>query len=42
MQTELSKLNSVDGFITFISVDEDGKKIPYVLVLDETTDEEEL
>lgn len=42
METELSKLTPVDGFITFISVDEHGNKIPHGLVLDETTDEEEL
>lgn len=42
METELTKLTPVDGFITFISVDEDGNKIPHGLVLDSTTDENEL
>lgn len=42
METELTKLTPVEGFITFISVDEDGNKIPHGLVLDSTTDEHEL
>lgn len=42
METELSKLTPVDGFITFISVDENGNKIPHGLVLDSTKDEDEL
>lgn len=42
MQTEIDKATPVEGFITFISVDEDGNKKPHGLVLDETQDEEEL
>lgn len=42
METEISGTKPVEGFITFISVDDDGKKIPHGLVLDETDDEEEL
>lgn len=42
MQTELSKLTPVEGFITFISVDENGNKYPHGLVLDETNDQEEI
>lgn len=40
--SELKDMTPVDGFLTFISVDENGKKIPHGLALDETTDEEEL
>jgi acyl-CoA hydrolase len=42
METEISKTTPVDGFITFISVDKDGKKQPHGMILDETQDEEEL
>jgi len=42
MDMELSKITPVEGFITFISVDENGKKVPHGLVLDEVKDEEEL
>ena len=42
MDMELSKITPVEGFITFISVDENGKKVPHGLVLNEVNDEEEL
>ncbi|MGB4439707.1 MAG: hotdog domain-containing protein [Sedimentibacter sp.] len=42
LDMELSKIIPVEGFITFISVDENGKKVPHGLVLDEVKDEEEL
>jgi len=42
MDMELSKITPVEGFITFISVDENGKKVPHGLVLNESKDEEEL
>lgn len=42
METEISKTTPVDGFITFISVDEKGEKIPHGFTLDETQDEVEL
>lgn len=42
METELSKLTPVEGFITFICVDEHGNKIPHGLSLDSTNDQEEL
>lgn len=42
METELSKVTPVDGFITFISVDDEGMKKPHGLVLDETQDKAEL
>lgn len=42
MDTEIAKTTPVDGFITFISVDEGGNKLPHGLLLDETQDEEEL
>lgn len=42
METEIGKTMPVDGFITFIAVDEQGNKIPHGLVIDETHDEEEL
>ena len=42
METELSKLTPVEGFITFISVDENGNKYPHGLTLDETNDQEEI
>ncbi|WMJ77753.1 MULTISPECIES: acyl-CoA thioesterase [unclassified Sedimentibacter] len=41
MDTEVSKTSPVEGFITFICVDADGKKMPHGLVLDEAIDEEE-
>lgn len=42
METEIAKTTPVDGFITFITVDENGQKIPHGLVLDEVQDGEEL
>jgi acyl-CoA hydrolase len=42
METELAKTTPVEGFITFISVDENGNKLPHGLVIDETHDEKEL
>lgn len=42
METELAKTTPVDGFVTFICVDENGNKIPHGLVIDETADLEEL
>jgi acyl-CoA hydrolase len=42
MQAELAKTTPVDGFITFIAVDEDGNKIYHGLTIDDTDDEEEL
>lgn len=42
LDMELSHITPVEGFITFISVDENGNKIPHGLVLDEAKDEEEL
>lgn len=42
METVIAKTTPVDGFITFISVDEHGIKIPHGLTLDETQDEDEL
>ncbi len=40
--SETKDITPVKGFLTFIHVDESGKKIPHNLVLDETTKEEEL
>lgn len=42
LDMELNKIQPVEGFITFISVDADGKKVPHGLVMDEAKDEEEL
>lgn len=42
LDMELSYIKPVEGFITFISVDENGNKVPHGLVLDEAKDEEEL
>lgn len=42
MDTEIAATTPVDGFITFIHVDENGNKLPHGLVLDETQDEKEL
>ncbi|HBD62942.1 MAG TPA: acyl-CoA thioesterase [Clostridiales bacterium] len=42
METEIAKTTPVDGFITFITVDENGQKIPHGLILDEAQDEEEM
>jgi len=42
LDMELSYITPVEGFITFISVDENGNKVPHGLVLDEAKDEEEL
>ncbi|HBB28645.1 MAG TPA: acyl-CoA thioesterase [Clostridiales bacterium] len=39
---ETTEITPVNGFLTFIHVDESGKKIPHSLVIDETTNEEEL
>lgn len=41
MESELEKTIPVDGFITFVSVDDKGKKKPHGMVLDEAQDEEE-
>ncbi len=40
--SEISHMSPVVGYLTFIHVDKNGKKTPHNLVLDETTDEEEL
>ncbi len=40
--SETRHMAPVNGFLTFIHVDKDGKKAPHGLVLDETTDEQEL
>lgn len=42
METEIAKTTPVDGFITFICVDEFGNKVPHGLILDEAEDEYEL
>jgi acyl-CoA hydrolase len=42
LDMELNKIQPVEGFITFISVDADGKKVPHGLVMDEPKDEEEI
>ncbi len=42
LDMELSEIVPVEGFITFISVDEHGNKVPHGLVLDEAKDEEEI
>jgi len=41
LDMELNPIMPVEGFITFISVDENGNKVPHGLVLDEAKDEEE-
>lgn len=40
--SETREITPVNGFLTFIHVDENGKKIPHSLSLDDTADEEEL
>ncbi len=40
--SELRDMTPVEGFLTFISVDENGKKIPHGLVLDAPANEEEI
>lgn len=40
--SELKDMTPVDGYLTFISVDENGHKVPHGLVLDEAKDEEEV
>lgn len=40
--SELTNMIPVEGFLTFVSVDDEGNKTPHGLVLDETTDELEL
>lgn len=40
--SETGLITPVNGYLTFVHVDEHGKKMPHNLVLDETTDEEEL
>lgn len=42
METELTKQKPVEGFITFICVDEKGNKLYHGQTLDETDDQEEL
>lgn len=42
METLLANTTPVDGFITFICVDEQGNKIPHGLSLDEPQDEDEI
>lgn len=41
VHSETRDITPVDGFLTFISVDKDNKKIPHNLVLDEASSEEE-
>lgn len=40
--SELKDMTPVDGYLTFISVDENGNKVPHGLVLDEAKDETEV
>ncbi len=40
--SETKNITPVNGFLTFINVDKDGKKMPHNLVLDDTQDEQEL
>jgi len=40
--SEMRKMMQVDGYLTFISVDKDGNKIPHGLALDEALDEIEV
>lgn len=40
--SEMTGTVLTEGFITFVSVDDEGKKRPHGLVLDETADAEEL
>ena len=40
--SETTEITPVNGFLTFIHVNDEGKKIPHSLVLDETTNVEEL
>ncbi len=42
METEIAKTTPVDGYITFISVDENGNKTPHGLTLDKAQDESEI
>lgn len=42
-ENEITGVSPTDGFITFVTVDTDSEnKIPHGIVLDDTTDEEEL
>ncbi|MEL7650173.1 MAG: hotdog domain-containing protein [Sedimentibacter sp.] len=41
LEMEINKIPPVESFFTFISVDEEGKKVPHGLVLDEAANEEE-
>lgn len=40
--SETRSISPIEGFITFINVDENGNKVPHGLVLDETVDEDEI
>lgn len=40
--SETKNITPVNGFLTFIHIDKDGKKMPHNLVLDDAQDEEEL
>lgn len=40
--SEMAGTELTDGFITFVSVDDEGRKKPHGLVLDESADPEEL
>lgn len=42
VESETAHIKPVEGYITFICVDENGKKLPHGLVLDEPADEEEV
>lgn len=42
VHSELRNMTPVEGFLTFISVDKDGNKIPHGLTIDEAQDEEEV
>jgi len=41
LRSELSGTEQVKGFVTFVTVDSQGKKKPHGIVLDEPADEEE-
>lgn len=40
--SEMQEMTPIDGFLTFINVDDDGNKVPHGLVLDEPVDEIEV
>lgn len=42
VKSETSDIIPVEGYITFICVDEEGKKIPHGLIMDQASEEEEI